>query len=77
MVIISQKQTLLTLKEHPNLGSILFATYTRQKKKRTTTIFPLRSPFNTKMLIIMKYSFLIKFYYNLNVTEMSISTFPV
>ena len=21
--------------------------YTRQKKKRTTTIFPLRSPFNT------------------------------
>ena len=24
--------------------------YTRQKKKRTTTIFPLRSPFNMKML---------------------------
>ena len=32
-----------------------------KKKKRTTTIFPLRSPFNTKMLIVMKYSFLIKF----------------
>ena len=29
------------------------------KKKRTTTIFPLRSPFNTKMLIVMKYSFFI------------------
>ena len=42
--------------------------YTRQKKKHTTTIFPLRSPFNTKMLIVMKYSFLIKFYYNFNVT---------
>ena len=36
--------------------------YTQQKKKRTTTIFPLRSPYNTKMLIVMKYSFLIKFY---------------
>ena len=36
--------------------------YTRQKKKRTTTIFPLRSPFDTKMLNIMKYSFLIKYY---------------
>ena len=36
--------------------------YTRQKKKRTTTVFPFRSPFNTKMLIVMKYSFLIKFY---------------
>ena len=36
--------------------------YTRQKKKRTTTIFPLRSPFNTKMLIIMTYLFLIKIY---------------
>ena len=35
---------------------------TRQKKKRTTTIFPLRSPFNTKMLIVIKYSFLIKSY---------------
>ena len=32
-----------------------------KKKKRTTTFFPLRSPFNTKMLIVMKYSFLIKF----------------
>ena len=31
-----------------------------KKKKRTTTIFPLRSPFNTKMLIVMKYLFLIK-----------------
>ena len=30
------------------------------KKKRTTTIFPLRSPYNMKMLIVMKYSFLIK-----------------
>ena len=29
--------------------------YTQQKKKRTTTIFPLSSPFNTKMLIVMKY----------------------
>ena len=36
--------------------------YTQQKKKRTTTIFPLRSPYNTKMLIVMKYSFLIQFY---------------
>ena len=36
--------------------------YTRQKKKRTTTIFPLSSPFNMKMLIAMKYSFLIKSY---------------
>ena len=36
--------------------------YTRQKKKRTTTIFPLSSPFNMKMLINMKYSFLIKSY---------------
>ena len=35
----------------------MLCVYTRQKKKRTTTIFPLRSPFNTKMLIIMKYSF--------------------
>ena len=32
------------------------------KKKRTTTIFPFASPFNTKMLIVMKYSFLINFY---------------
>ena len=32
------------------------------KKKRTTTIFPLSSPLNTKMLIVMKYSFLIKSY---------------
>ena len=29
--------------------------YTQQKKKRTTTIFPLRSPFNTKMLTAMKH----------------------
>ena len=34
--------------------------YTQQKKKRTTTRFPLRAPFNTKVLIVMKYSFLIK-----------------
>ena len=32
------------------------------KKKRTTTIFPLSSPFNMKMLIVMKYLFLIKSY---------------
>ena len=38
------------------------AKYTRPKKKRTTAIFPLRSPFNKKMLIVMKYSFLIKSY---------------
>ena len=36
--------------------------YTQQKKKRTTTIFPFRSPFKTKMLIVIKYSSLIKFY---------------
>ena len=36
--------------------------YTQQKKKRTTEIFPLTSPFNTKMLIVTKYSFLIKSY---------------
>ena len=36
--------------------------YTRQKKKHTTTIFPLRSPFNSNMLIVMTYSFLIKIY---------------
>ena len=35
--------------------------YTRQKTKRTTTIFPLRSPFNTKMLIVMNCLLLIKF----------------
>ena len=40
----------------------LFPRYTRQKKKRTTTIFSLSSPFNMKMLIAMKYSFLIKSY---------------
>ena len=34
---------------------------TRQKQKRTTTIFPFRSPFNTKILIVMKDSFLIIF----------------
>ena len=33
--------------------------YTKQKKKRTATIIPLRCPFNSKMLINMKYSFLI------------------
>ena len=32
--------------------------YTRQKKKRTSTIFPFRSTFNTKLFIVMKYSFL-------------------
>ena len=36
--------------------------YTRQKKKRTTTIFPFRSPLKTKMLIVLNYSFLIKSY---------------
>ena len=36
--------------------------YTQQKKKRTTMIFPLRSPYNTKMLIVMKDSFQNKFY---------------
>ena len=44
-----------------NFMKIWVHLYTGQKKKRTTTIFPLRSPFNTKMLIAMKYSFLIKF----------------
>ena len=48
--------------------SFIEKAYTQQKKKRTTTIFPLGSPFNTKLLIVMTYSFLIKIYQNLNVT---------
>ena len=51
-----------------NMYMFMKINYTRQKKKRTTTIFPLRSPFDTKMLIVMKYSFLIKSNKNLNVT---------
>ena len=39
-----------------------------KKKKRTTTIFPFRSPFKTIMLIVIKKSFLIKSYENLSVT---------
>ena len=50
------------------IRKMVYIVYTRQKKKRTTTIFPLRSPFNVKMLIVMKYSFLIKFYSYFNVT---------
>ena len=37
------------------------------KKKRTTSIFPLSSPFNTKMFIVMKYLFLITSFQNLSV----------
>ena len=33
-----------------------------KKRNAPLRFFPLSSPFNTKMLIVMKYSFLIKFY---------------
>ena len=51
------------LKVMPRALNLVYSIiYTQKKKKRTTTIFPLRSPLNTKMLIVMKYSFLIKSY---------------
>ena len=53
---------LKTLKQYMAYNVSELAKYTRQKEKRTTTIFPLRYPFNIKMLIVMKYSFLIKYY---------------
>ena len=40
---------------------IIFCIQYPTEKKRTSTIFPFRSPFNAKMIIVMKYSFLIKF----------------
>ena len=54
--------------EVKGLQGLCYLLYTRQKKKRTTTIFPLRSPFNTKILIVMIYSFMIKSYQNLSMT---------
>ena len=47
-----------------HIQPVAYNIYTRQIKKRTSTIFPFRSPFKTKMLIVMKYSFLIKSYSN-------------
>ena len=59
---------IIKIYKHYHFHSNTKAVYTQQKKKRTTTTFPFRHPFNKKMLIVMKYSFLIKFYENLSVT---------
>ena len=42
----------------------LFLLLTQQKKIRNSKISPLSSPFNAKMLIVIKYLFLIKSYLN-------------
>ena len=51
---VTKARTQLT---HISLASFC-GTYTRQKKKGITTIFPLSSPFNAKMLLVMKCLFL-------------------
>ena len=47
--------------------SFVNQTYTGQKKKRNSKIFPLCIPFNAKMLIVIKYLVLVKFCQNLSV----------
>ena len=54
VIIFFQLKTNVTCSENVSISTTL---YTQQKKKRNTKIFPFRSPFNTKMSIVMKYSY--------------------